>query len=50
MSERRFGRLPLEEMTSKQRAVAKAIIAGPRSIPTGLHGPFEGASELSGVQ
>ena len=38
---RRFGPLPLDEMTPEQRAVADAIMAGPRSMGTTLRGPFE---------
>jgi len=39
--ERRFGALPLDEMTGEQRAVADAILSGPRGASTGLRGPFE---------
>lgn len=38
---RRFGPLPADEMTHEQRAVADAILAGPRASTTGLSGPFE---------
>jgi 4-carboxymuconolactone decarboxylase len=41
MSDRRFGPLPRDEMTDDQRAVADAILAGPRGSNTGLRGPFE---------
>jgi 4-carboxymuconolactone decarboxylase len=41
VTERRFGELPLEAMSSDQREVADAILAGPRSMSTGLRGPFE---------
>jgi 4-carboxymuconolactone decarboxylase len=33
--------MPLETMTPEQRAVADAILAGPRGSSTGLQGPFE---------
>jgi 4-carboxymuconolactone decarboxylase len=39
--ERRFGPLPLDAMTPAQRAVADAILAGPRGASTGIRGPFE---------
>jgi 4-carboxymuconolactone decarboxylase len=45
--ERRFGPLALEDMTPDQRAIAEAILAGPRGGPGGaagsarLRGPFE---------
>ena len=38
---RRFGPLPLEAMDPAQRAVADAILSGPRGANTGLRGPFE---------
>ncbi len=38
---RRFGPLPTEEMSPRQREVAAAILAGPRGGSTGLAGPFE---------
>ncbi|HUZ09276.1 MAG TPA: carboxymuconolactone decarboxylase family protein [Acidimicrobiales bacterium] len=40
-SHRRFGALPVEEMSPRQREVATAILSGPRSRSTGLSGPFE---------
>jgi 4-carboxymuconolactone decarboxylase len=38
---RRFGSLPLEEMSTAQREIAESILAGPRQSSTGLRGPFE---------
>ncbi|MFI5041848.1 MAG: carboxymuconolactone decarboxylase family protein [Acidimicrobiales bacterium] len=38
---RRFGALPLDAMSPEQRAVADAILAGPRGSSTGVRGPFE---------
>ncbi|MFI5053617.1 MAG: carboxymuconolactone decarboxylase family protein [Acidimicrobiia bacterium] len=38
---RRFGALPLDAMSPEQRAVADAVLAGPRGASTGLRGPFE---------
>lgn len=49
MSQRRFGPLPLETMTPEQRAVMNAILAGPRSMPTGLNGPFEALLRSPGL-
>ncbi len=46
---RRFGPLPLESMTPEQRAVADAILAGPRSMSTGLRGPFEALLNSPGL-
>jgi 4-carboxymuconolactone decarboxylase len=40
-SGRRFGALPVEAMSPRQRAVADAILSGPRRSSTGLTGPFE---------
>jgi len=39
--ERRFGPLPLADMTAEQRAVADDIRNGPRQSTTGLQGPFD---------
>ena len=41
MNDRRFGPLPLDDMTPEQRAIADAILRGPRGGSTGLRGPFE---------
>ncbi len=41
MNDRRFGPLPLDDMTPEQRAIADAILGGPRGASTGLRGPFE---------
>jgi 4-carboxymuconolactone decarboxylase len=38
---RRFGPLPLDDMTPEQREIAESILAGPRQSSTGLRGPFE---------
>lgn len=38
---RRFGALALDDMSPEQRAVATAILSGPRGMSTGLRGPFE---------
>lgn len=38
---RRFGALPYDDMSDEQRAVADAILAGPRGASTGLQGPFD---------
>jgi 4-carboxymuconolactone decarboxylase len=47
--DRRFGPLPLDAMTAEQRAVADAILAGPRSMSTGLRGPFEALLRSPGL-
>ncbi len=47
--ERRFGALPADEMTPEQRSVADAILAGPRSMSTGLRGPFEALLRSPGL-
>jgi 4-carboxymuconolactone decarboxylase len=49
VSERRFGPLPPEEMTPEQQAVADVILAGPRSMSTGLRGPFEALLRSPGL-
>jgi len=46
---RRFGPLPLEDMTPEQRAVADAIMAGPRAMSGGLRGPFEAMVRSPGL-
>lgn len=46
---RRFGPLPLETMTPAQRAVADAILAGPRGSQGGLRGPFEALLHSPGL-
>jgi 4-carboxymuconolactone decarboxylase len=38
---RRFGTFALDDMSPEQRAVADAILSGPRGMSTGLRGPFE---------
>jgi 4-carboxymuconolactone decarboxylase len=45
----RFGPLPLEEMSPQQRAIADAILAGPRGSSSGLRGPFEAFLRSPGV-
>jgi 4-carboxymuconolactone decarboxylase len=47
--DRRFGPLPLDAMDPAQRAVADAILAGPRASSTGLRGPFEALLRSPGV-
>ncbi len=47
--DRRFGPLPLDAMDPAQRAVANAILAGPRAASTGLRGPFEAMLRSPGV-
>ncbi|MGE0794563.1 MAG: carboxymuconolactone decarboxylase family protein [Acidimicrobiia bacterium] len=47
--DRRFGALPLDAMTPEQRLVADAILAGPRSMSTGLRGPFEALLRSPGL-
>ena len=49
MTERRFGPLPLEAMNDDQRAVADAILSGPRAMSTGLRGPFEALLHSPGL-
>lgn len=46
---RRFGELPLEAMSPEQRAVADAIMAGPRSMGGALRGPFEAMLRSPGL-
>jgi 4-carboxymuconolactone decarboxylase len=48
-ADRRFGPLPLDAMTPEQRAVADAILAGPRALSTGLRGPFEALLRSPGL-
>jgi len=48
-SERRFGALPVEAMSPRQREVADAILSGPRSRSTGLSGPFEALLRSPGL-
>jgi 4-carboxymuconolactone decarboxylase len=47
--ERRFGPLPLDAMDRAQRAVADAILSGPRSAAPGLRGPFEALLRSPGL-
>ena len=46
---RRFGPMPSETMTPEQRAVANAILSGPRGGSTGLRGPFEALLHSPGL-
>src|SRR6202011_3012513 len=48
-AERRFGPLVPADMTPEQRAVADAILAGPRPMPNGLGGPFEAMLRSPGL-
>lgn len=47
--DRRFGPLPMEEMTSQQRSVAERIMSGPRNLASGLQGPFEAMLRSPGL-
>jgi 4-carboxymuconolactone decarboxylase len=46
---RRFGPLPVEEMTDEQRGVADAILSGARGSGQGLRGPFEAMLRSPGL-
>jgi 4-carboxymuconolactone decarboxylase len=48
-SERRFGPIPDDGMTPEQTAVREAILSGPRSMSTGLRGPFDALLQSPGL-